>query len=85
MIHSKAPIQAANADKKSWLSAYKAFLLSQDESLILKIAPLALLAGSPELIASNLIPVVGEVLDVGGIALTSVVALRTLAAVQKYR
>ena len=85
MIRSKTPLQATAADKRSWLAAYGAFLLSRDESLILKVAPLALVAGSPELIASNLVPVVGELLDVGGIALASVVVLRTLAAIQKYR
>ena len=71
--------------KKTWLAAYKSFLVSKDESLLLKVAPLVILAGSPEIIASNLIPFVGEVLDLGGFALSGIVALRTLAAVQKYR
>lgn len=74
-----------SATGRTWPAAYKAFLLNRDESLALKLAPLALLAGSPELIASNLIPVVGEVLDLGGLTLVSVVALRTFSAVRKYR
>ncbi|MDL2341950.1 MAG: hypothetical protein QFB87_02650 [Patescibacteria group bacterium] len=71
--------------KRTWMQAYQAFLFSRDESLLLKIAPLALLAGSPEIIASNLIPVVGEVADIGGVTLATVVAIRTVHAVRKYR
>lgn len=71
--------------RRTWPAAYKKFLLSRDENLLLKIAPIALLAGSPEIIASNLIPIVGEVADLGGLTLTAVVIVRTLAAVRKYR
>lgn len=70
---------------RSWQEAYKVFLLSKNESFLLKIAPLAVLLGSPEIIASNLIPIVGEIADVGGMGLTLVIVLRTLSAVQKYR
>jgi hypothetical protein len=72
-------------EKSSWMKAYKAFLFSRDESLILKIAPIALLIGSPEIIASNLLPVIGEVADVGGLGLAFLVAVKTFTAVQKYR
>ena len=69
----------------SWPQAYKAFLLNRHESFILKLAPIALLVGSPEVIASNIIPVVGEIVDVGGLTLAMVVAVRTYNAVKKYR
>ena len=68
----------------SWPQAYKAFLLNRHESIILKLAPIALLVGSPEVIASNIIPVVGELVDVGGLTLAMVVAVRTYNAVKKY-
>ncbi len=71
--------------KRSWPEAYKAFLLSRDESFILKIAPIALVFGSPEILASNLIPIIGEIADIGGLGLATVVTIRTLSAVQKYR
>ena len=69
----------------SWPQAYKAFLLNRHESFFLKLAPIALLVGSPEIIASNIIPVVGELVDVGGLTLAMVVAVRTYNAVKKYR
>lgn len=71
--------------RKSWPRAYASFLLSRNENLALKLAPLALLAGSPELLASNLLPIVGEVLDIGGASMTLLVIFRTLSAVKKYR
>lgn len=70
--------------KRSWGQAYKTFLQSKDESFLLKIAPLILLVGSPEILVSNLIPVVGEFVDLGGFGLTAIVLLRTFVAVQKY-
>jgi len=73
------------AEKNSWLQAYKAFLLDRNESTFLKIAPLILLFGSPEVVASNLIPVVGEAVDISALTLTMIVGFRTLNAVRKHR
>lgn len=70
---------------RSWPKAYKAFLLDPKQSLVLKFAPLAILAGSPEIIISNIIPVVGEILDIGGVTLSVLVAAKTYHAVKKYR
>lgn len=61
------------------------FLRSRDESLILKAAPVLLIVGSPEVLVSNLLPFVGEALDVGTFGLSMVVLYRTLRAVRKYR
>lgn len=68
-----------------WGKAYLAFLKSRNENLILKIAPLLLLFGSPEIVLSNIIPIAGEVIDVGGVSLTLLVLVRTFMAVRKYR
>jgi len=65
----KQPV--SHTPKRSWPQVYKSFLLSSDEHLFLKIAPLAILLGSPEIIASNLIPIVGEFVDVGGLSLSA--------------
>ena len=70
---------------KSWVKAYGSFLRSRDENLILKVAPILLVIGSPEVIVSNLIPVVGEALDLGTFTLTALVAVQTFRAVRKYR
>lgn len=70
---------------RSWLSAYQAFLRDKDESFILKIAPLILLMGAPEILVSNLLPGIGEVLDLGSVSVATIVALRTLMAVRKHR
>jgi hypothetical protein len=72
-------------DTSSWLTAYKAFLLDKDESFILKVAPLAILLGMPEILASNLIPGVGEIIDLSGLGVTSVVLFRTYLAVRRHR
>jgi hypothetical protein len=71
--------------RKSWPRAYAAFLLNRNENLILKVAPIILLVGSPELLVSNIIPIVGEVVDIGGASMALIVAFRTLSAVKKYR
>lgn len=71
--------------RRTWGEAYRQFLMSRDESLILKVAPLLLLFGAPEILMSNLVPVVGEVADVGTFGLFVIVALRTVAAVRKYK
>ena len=70
---------------RSWPSAYKMFLLSRRESLLLKLAPIAILVGSPEIVASNIVPVIGEIADVSGLMLATVVAVRTYSAVKRYR
>ena len=75
----------ATVQKASWVSGYKAFLLDKNESLFLKVAPLVLLFGSPEVIVANLIPVVGEALDLGTFSITVLVAFRTYRAVQRHR
>lgn len=69
----------------SWLHAYKLFLLDKDESFILKLAPLILILGSPEVIVSNHLPVVGEVIDVGALSVTALVIFRTYSAVKRHR
>ncbi len=70
---------------RSWPRAYKAFLCDRHQSLLLKIAPIAILVGSPEIVASNVLPVIGEIADIGGLTLASVVAIRTYNAVKRYR
>ena len=69
---------------RSWPQAYLAFLLSPKENLILKVAPLALLLGAPELIASNFLPIVGEISDLTALVLWAIVFLRTVSAVSRY-
>ena len=76
---------AQDTPKRPWLSAYGKFLLSPEESLILKIAPLAFFIGAPELIATEFLPIIGEVSDVGVLILIVIVAVRTIRAVQRYR
>lgn len=70
---------------RSWGRAYLRFLRSRDENLFLKIAPLILIFGSPEVLISNLLPVVGEALDVGTLGIIALVVYRTARAVRKYR
>lgn len=79
------PITQSNVDTRTWPQAYKAFLMDRHESFFLKIAPIALLVGSPEIIASNILPVIGEVADIGGLTLAAVVAVRTYHAVKRYK
>lgn len=71
--------------KRSWLSAYGRFLLSPSESFILKIAPVAFLLGTPELIASEFLPIVGEISDLAALVLIAIVGFRTVQAVKRYR
>ena len=71
--------------KISWPKAYLKFLLSKDESVILKIAPLALAGILPLDVLSNLIPLVGELDDLGYIILLAAVVIKTLKQVNKYR
>lgn len=78
------PENRAQTSQRSWLQAYMVFLLSRKESLILKVAPLVLILGAPEVIASNFLPVVGEVSDVTEVVLWVIVLLRTISAVSRY-
>jgi len=71
--------------KASWSKAYKRFLLSGHESLLLKVAPLAMIGILPFDIISNLVPVIGELDDIGFIIVLAVVAFRTYERVRKYR
>lgn len=75
----------ASKTKRTWGQAYKSFLMSSDESIVLKAAPLAIILGSPEVLASNLIPVIGEIADVSGLSVAAMVAYKTYKAVKKYR
>ena len=79
------PQRAPNIEKRSWLQAYGRFLMSPQESFILKIAPLAFLIGAPELIASEFIPIVGEINDLAALVIALLVAARTIRAVNRYR
>lgn len=71
--------------KQGWPQAYVAFLRSKDEKFLLKVAPVLLLIGTPELVVATLIPVVGEVVDFGGVSIALFVAFKTVVAVRKYR
>jgi len=70
---------------RTWLQAYLAFLFSPKENLILKLAPLAILFGAPELVVDSFLPVIGEVSDLTALILTIIVVGKTLAAVHRYR
>lgn len=87
LISMKQPVSQTYTSSRqlSWFEAYRAFLMSKDESFLLKIAPLILLVGSPEVIASNLIPVIGEFMDLGTFSIAALVFVRTMLAVRKYR
>jgi uncharacterized membrane protein YkvA (DUF1232 family) len=76
---------ATDSVRTSWAKAYVRFLLSTNENLLLKVAPLALLGLLPLDILSNLVPVVGEMDDFGFIIALAVVAARTLTRVRRYR
>lgn len=70
--------------KSGWSSAYKAYLFDPHESLFLKVAPLLLLVGSPVIVVSNLVPVVGEAVDIGAFGTTLLVIFRTYLAIRKH-
>ena len=74
-----------NAQKVSWSSAYIRYLKDPAESTVLKILPLIMLGLLPEIIVSNLIPVLGIAEDTTGILATSAVLYRTYRAVQRHR
>ncbi|GAC1386428.1 MAG: hypothetical protein NVS1B7_5030 [Candidatus Saccharimonadales bacterium] len=71
--------------KLPWFAAYTAFLADKQESTILKLAPIALLFGSPEIIASNVIPVIGEIVDFSALSIAVVVVVRTVMALRRHR
>jgi uncharacterized membrane protein YkvA (DUF1232 family) len=79
------PYNARSEVSTSWTQAYKRFLRSRDESLTLKIAPLALLGLLPLDIISNIVPLVGELDDIGFLIALVIVAGRTYNRVRKYR
>lgn len=74
-----------SSQTKGWLQAYKLFLMDRDESFVLKVAPLIILFGSPEVILSNLLPIIGEVVDIGALSITGLVIFKTYLAVRKHR
>lgn len=59
--------------------------MSRDESLLLKAAPLALVGLLPVDVLSNIVPVVGELDDLGFIIAILVIAAKTGYRVRKYR
>jgi len=85
MDNSLAPTGSSGQTKSSWTRAYLRFLTSKDESLMLKVAPLALAGLLPVDILSNIVPVVGELDDIGFLVVLIVVAIRTGNRVRRYR
>jgi hypothetical protein len=77
--------QPVSAGKSSWSRAYLRFLMSRDESLLLKVAPLALVGLLPVDVLSNIVPLVGELDDLGFIIALAVITGRTVYRVRKYR
>jgi uncharacterized membrane protein YkvA (DUF1232 family) len=73
------------AARSSWSRAYLRFLISRDESALLKVAPLALVGILPLDVLSNIVPIVGELDDIGYIIALAVIIARTLSRVRKYR
>lgn len=69
----------------TWGAAYRRFLLSRNEPLLLKIAPLALIGILPPELLSNLIPGIGFLDDAGYVVLLIVIAYQTLTHVSRYR
>lgn len=78
------PSTSNSPARRSWGKAYLKFLMSPEESLVLKIAPLALVIGAPEVIVSNFLPVVGELTDLGELVLWGMVIARTARAVRRH-
>lgn len=61
------------------------FLTSRDESMLLKLAPLALVGILPPEILTNAIPVLGLADDVSYFILATFVIFKTLSRVNAYR
>lgn len=72
-------------ERVGWMKGYGRFLTDRHESALLKLAPLAMAAGFGEVVASNLLPVVGEVEDVGAVAVAALVAVKTFSAIRRHR
>ena len=68
-----------------WFAAYRRFLLSRNESVVLKLAPLALIGILPPEVLSNLIPGIGLLDDVGYIIALVFVVYKTITRVAAYR
>lgn len=84
-IPSQITYPRSGTGKLGWWDAYKRFLFSKQESIMLKIAPLALIGILPEEIITNVIPGLGLFDDAGFCILASVVVVRTLIRVNHYR
>ena len=76
---------SAYYDMVTWRRAYLRFLMSRDESLALKVAPLALFGVLPFDILSNVVPIIGELDDVSYAMVAGVILFRTFQRVRKYR
>ena len=74
-----------STQKVGWSSAYIRYLRDPEESILLKILPLIMLGLLPEIIVSNLIPVLGIAEDTTSILATSAVLYRTYRAVRRHR
>lgn len=68
-----------------WFRAYLRFLMSRDESFVLKVAPLALVGVMPIDVISNIIPGIGLLDDAGYMVIAVAVLFKTLARVNYYR
>jgi len=79
------PYEARPQVKLSWSKAYMRFLLSSDESLMLKIAPLAMLGILPFDIISNIVPLLGELDDLGYLIALAFIIVKTADRVRRYR
>lgn len=71
--------------RAGWLGAYRRFLLSRRENLLLKVAPLALVGVLPPELLSNLIPGIGLLDDLGYLILAAFVIYKTVSRVNAYR
>ena len=78
-------IRPSNDVFYEWLRAYLRFLASKDESLALKIAPLALVGVMPIDIVSNIIPGLGLLDDAGYMLIAITVLFKTFTRVNRYR
>jgi len=75
----------ANNMTYGWLRAYVRFLVSRDESFVLKVAPLALVGVMPMDIVSNIVPGIGLLDDAGYMTIATIVLFKTLVRVNYYR
>jgi len=75
----------ANDALSGWIRAYVRFLASKDESLVLKVAPLALVGVMPIDVVSNIIPGLGLLDDSGYMLIAVAVLFKTLVRVNHYR